>query len=714
MRPNEKVNILLVDDKPENLLALEAILESLDQNLVKANSGPEALKYLLKQEFAVVLLDVQMPIMDGFETAKLIRTRPTSQYTPIIFITAINRDEKYIYKGYSLDAVDYLLKPIVPEILLAKVRTFISLFQAMEVVKQQSAQLKSANKKLEDEIAKREQAEIALSKANEELEIRVAKRTNELRDANEKLIAEIAQRQEIEIALRKSENQYRTLVETIPHGIEEIDTTGTIIFSNPAQHKILGYESGELLGKRIWELTPKIEASHLPEYLAMLVKDRPLPTPYVGQNLTKQGNLIDIQVDWNYKLDSQGKVTGFTSIITDITERNQAELALQESEERFRVALKNSPLTVFTQDTNLRYTWVYNTPPEYTVENVLGKNDYELCPPEDAEKLTTIKGQVMATGLGTRQEIPFKLIDKLHHFDLTIEPLFDPAQEIIGITCASMDITQQKEAEEMRLALGAEQELRKRQLRFFSMVSHEFRTPLATILGSAQILESCTKEWPESKRLRNLHRIKSGAKYLSQLLDDILTINRAETGKLEFNPRPIDLDQLCYQLVEAIELTADAKNSIKWQCHGQNQIVNLDEKLIRYILTNLLSNAVKYSPQGQDVNFNLTYKTEALVPPCPGDLIPPIPPLQGIVFQIQDKGIGIPPEDQNHLFDLFHRGANVGEIPGTGLGLSVVKKCVELQRGEIAFKSEVGIGTTVTVTIPVREVGPKRFDEAAD
>ena len=582
MQPNDKVNILLVDDKPENLLALEAILDSLDRNIVKAKSGAEALKCLLKQDFAVILLDVHMPVMNGFETAKLIRSRATSEYTPIIFITALNRDEEYVSQGYSLGAVDYLFKPIVPEILLAKVRTFISLFKATQVLKKQTLDLKAVNRELELEILKRQQAETALSTANEKLEIRVAERTAQLKDANEKLIAEIAERQEIEIALRKSESQYRTLVETIPYGIEEIDITGTITFSNPAQHKILGYEPGELLGKKIWELTTETEASHLQEYLAMLVQDHPPQTPYVGKNLTKQGNLIDIQVDWDYKLNDLGETTGFISIITDITER--------------------------------------------------------------------------------------------------------------------------KEAEGIRLALSAEQELRKRQLRFFSLVSHEFRTPLGTILGSAQILESCTKEWPELKRLRNLHRIKSAAKHLTQLLDDILTINRAETGKLEFNPRPIDLDKFCHQLVEAMELTPDAKDSIKWLCHGENRTVNLDEKLLRYILTNLLSNAVKYSPQGQEVNFIKTYKPEGIALPCQEEKITPIAAVEEIVFQIQDKGIGIPPEDQNHIFELFHRGANVGEIPGTGLGLSVVKKCVELQGGEISFKSEVGVGTTVTVTIPVGSV----------
>ncbi|HBE33502.1 MAG TPA: hybrid sensor histidine kinase/response regulator, partial [Cyanobacteria bacterium UBA11368] len=121
----KKVNILLVDDNSKNLLALEATLESLGQNVVKANSGEEALKRLLAQDFAAILLDVQMPGMDGFETAELIRMRENSRHTPIIFVTAIGKTTEFIFKGYAVGAVDYLLKPIVPEILLSKVKVFV-------------------------------------------------------------------------------------------------------------------------------------------------------------------------------------------------------------------------------------------------------------------------------------------------------------------------------------------------------------------------------------------------------------------------------------------------------------------------------------------------------------------------------------------------------------------------------------------------------------
>ena len=204
MQPEPKVNILMVDDHPENLVALEAILDSLGQNLVKATSGTEALRCLLDQDFAVILLDVQMPGMDGFETATLIRQRPRSQHTPIIFITAINRSDTHVSRGYSLGAVDYLFKPIEPEILISKVAVFVSLHKKTAEVEQQAKQLEAANIELETEIKSRQRAEELLRYAHDQLEIKVQERTAELGQANELLKAEIAERVRTEEALQQA------------------------------------------------------------------------------------------------------------------------------------------------------------------------------------------------------------------------------------------------------------------------------------------------------------------------------------------------------------------------------------------------------------------------------------------------------------------------------------------------------------------------------
>ena len=155
--PDLKANILVVDDRSDKLLALEAVLSSLGQNLIQARSGKEALRQLLKQDFAVILLDVSMPSMDGFETASLIRQRPRSEHTPIIFITSIGNSDNHISRGYSLGAVDYLLTPIVPEVLRAKVSVFVELHRQAELVKIQAEQLRH----LEESRHRRELAEFA-------------------------------------------------------------------------------------------------------------------------------------------------------------------------------------------------------------------------------------------------------------------------------------------------------------------------------------------------------------------------------------------------------------------------------------------------------------------------------------------------------------------------------------------------------------------------
>jgi signal transduction histidine kinase len=204
MQPEPKANILMVDDHPENLVALEAILDRLGQNLVRATSGTEALRCLLNQDFAVILLDVQMPGMDGFETATLIRQRARSAHTPIIFITAINRSENHVSRGYSLGAVDYLFKPIEPEILISKVAVFVCLFKKTQEVKWQAQQLEAANQELETEIKSRKRAEELLRHAHAQLEIKVQERTVELARANESLKAEIAERVRTEEALQQA------------------------------------------------------------------------------------------------------------------------------------------------------------------------------------------------------------------------------------------------------------------------------------------------------------------------------------------------------------------------------------------------------------------------------------------------------------------------------------------------------------------------------
>lgn len=269
-------------------------------------------------------------------------------------------------------------------------------------------------------------------------------------------------------------------------------------------------------------------------------------------------------------------------------------------------------------------------------------------------------------------------------------------------------IVERKLAEaEVRKALEKEKELSELKSRFVCMTSHEFRTPISTILASAELLEIYSNKLSEPKKIGHLHRIQGAVRKMTDLLNDVLVMGKAEAGKLHLKPTPLDLAEFCQNLVQEILSVDNHQHSITFVAQGSCSIArkgenfapqnrefeptngqsldlpSFDEKLLRQIVSNLLSNAIKYSPAGSQLDFVLNCQN--------GE----------VIFQIQDQGIGIPPEDQLHLFEPFHRATNVGNISGTGLGLAIVKKCVDLHRGKIAVNTEVGVGTKFTVTLPL-------------
>ncbi|WP_315791723.1 hybrid sensor histidine kinase/response regulator [Fischerella sp. JS2] len=266
-----KVNVLLVDDHPENLLALEAILDSLGQNLVRATSGAEALRNLLNQDFAVILLDVQMPDMDGFETAALIRQRERSRHTPIIFVTAFNTSDNMVFRGYSLGAVDYLFKPIEPEILKSKVAAFIDLFQKSAEVKRQAAQLAAMNAEL-----------------------------------------------------KKREEMFRSLSACSPVGIFLTDPSGKCTYANPRYHAIFGLTPEQSLDQGwITTIHHEEQQSVVTNWYTAAAEGR----GYKGEFriMTPAGIERWVYMSSSPMLSEEGNVIGFTGTSEDITERKKAE-----------------------------------------------------------------------------------------------------------------------------------------------------------------------------------------------------------------------------------------------------------------------------------------------------------------------------------------------------------------------------------------------------
>ena len=265
-----RVNVLLVDDRPENLLALEAILNSPSYNLVQANSGTEALRCLLNQDFAVILLDVQMPGMDGFETATLIRSRDRSRSTPIIFITAFSSNDTHVFKGYSLGAVDYLFKPLKPEILTSKVQVFVELFQKTVEVKQQATQLTAVNSELS-----------------------------------------------------KSEERFRTLCACSPLGIYVADVEGRCTYINPRCQAICGLTLEESLAE-VWqrEVHPEDRDRVVADWLAWIKESQEYSNEF---RLAGSETVRWIHVQSSPMFSDLGKLIGHVGTVRDITDRKQAE-----------------------------------------------------------------------------------------------------------------------------------------------------------------------------------------------------------------------------------------------------------------------------------------------------------------------------------------------------------------------------------------------------
>lgn len=480
---------------------------------------------------------------------------------------------------------------------------------------------------------------------------------------------------------------------------EPIDEPGPrIIYVNEAFTQITGYQPEEVLGK-----TPRIlqgaktDETELQKIRNALSSWNSVTVEVI--NYRKDGTEFWNEFSIVPVSDRTGRYTHWIAVQRDTTSRKQVERALRQSESRFRSLIENALDIIMILDPEGGVSYVSPSVEKilgYQAAALLGKNVMGFIHDDDClttrDRLTnTIQHPDLLRPLEFRyrhQDGSWRILEAISQPFLS-QPFVDSSATLF-IMVNARDITERKRLDEVRLALEREKELSALKTRFFSMASHEFRTPLSTALAAAQVLENSMDEWGNTeKRLRNLHRIQDSVRNMVQLLDDILTINRAETGKLAFNPAPLELQIYCHHFVEEMRLSAGSAYTISFICRGTPRPVCLDEKLLQSILANLLSNAIKYSPQGGSIQMVVEFLSSETSAS------------NMVRIEVHDHGIGISSEDQKQLFEPFHRGKNVRTIPGTGLGLVVVKKCVDLHQGTIQVQSDVGVGTTCVVTLPI-------------
>ena len=248
-----------------------------------------------------------------------------------------------------------------------------------------------------------------------------------------------------------------------------------------------------------------------------------------------------------------------------------------------------------------------------------------------------------------------------------------------------------------------------RQNQYISMAAHELRNPLNAILISAELLELDRTRSNDESQVRTLRLVHSATQKMNQLIDDMLFMGRAESGKLKCNPLPINLVEFCQDLLDQLQLGNETKHKLTLIPSNVTSAI-LDQQLLHGIISNLIVNAIKYSPNGGQISLELEYRKpgegdkEAIFCLSPQCLFPNSKLTNinspSLIIQIRDEGIGIPETELGKIFEMFYRCKNTGKIKGNGLGLTIVKKAVELQGGAIGCESKIGIGTTFKVVLP--------------
>lgn len=431
---------------------------------------------------------------------------------------------------------------------------------------------------------------------------------------------------------------------------------------------------------------------------------------WLGVPLALRGMMIGLMAVQDYENpraygEEEKQILTFVAEQTALAiERKRIDQALRESEAKHRALFEASGQGVMLQDET---SFLDVNPAAVRIlgfereSDLIGKSPIDIAAPiqpngEPSEiKARRHVADCLAHGStqfewltrdpSTGQDFPLEVV--LTRVPMGGRPL---------IQAVVVDISERKKAEsELLKSLAREKELSALKSNFVSMVSHEFRTPLGVIMSSAEILKEYFERLEPADRAEHLGSIVKNTRRMSDLMEEVLLLSRVEAGKLEFEPRPLDLASFCRRLTDEVLSATSHRCPIELELPSFLPEGQADERLLRHILTNLISNGVKYSPAGQSLRLMLTLENQLVAADSFAGLA---------VFEICDRGIGIPEGDRKWLFSAFHRGRNVGNIPGTGLGLTIVKRCVDLHRGTIEIQSPLPSGqkgTRVLVRIPL-------------
>lgn len=535
--------------------------------------------------------------------------------------------------------------------------------------------------------------------------------------------------------LKASEDKFRKFFEADLAGDYKSSLDGTLLECNAAFARILEFDSKEqALATNMNDIYP--QSKNRNSFISKLRKEKKLEL-IETRLVTRKGRVIIVLENVLADFDENNKLVGFTGYMIDVTQLKLSERALKESEKNYRelfsrmqsgFAYHEIITNRLGKPVNYRFISMNQAFEKLTglkASKIIGETVLDLMPNTEKYWIDTY-GKVALTGKPISYENYSKELGKYYRVvayspekykfatiieDITerivkdkelednknrLEAEVDLRTRDLQLTNIRLndEIAKQKNTEELlKDSLAKEKELNELKSRFISTTSHEFRTPLASVLSSTELLQKYGKKWSEDKFAEHVDRTKRAVEYLVKLLDDVLTISRTESGKINFSPELFDLKLFCQEIIKEAASNVTEKHKFIFEYKLKKKEFNLDPKLLKFILLNLVVNALKYSPAGGEVKLIVNGDRQKK---------------NNINFAISDKGIGIPEDEKPYIYDNFHRSRNSVDIPGTGLGLSIVKRSVELHHGTISLVSKLNVGTTFFVALPKQLQVPKK------
>lgn len=516
---------------------------------------------------------------------------------------------------------------------------------------------------------------------------------------------------------RRQNVRLRALVENAGEGILLVDSREKILVANPAAEKIFGYSDGELFSRTINDLIPQAYSKSHSKYVQDFL-NTPAPRA-MGRKLKgvkKDGSEFYVDISLSHFYDGPELVV--IAFILDATDRVDHEELIQANlkmmsdysqELELKVRQRTAQLESANQEL-LKSQALYHSIASNFPDGFIGVMDRDL-------KYILVGGKGLhELGLNPVSVLGDRVFDSIHdtitsyaegalikvfdgeivsfdidiagkYYNVSAVPIAEGASSIKEILVVVKNVSAQKNLErELVKTLAKEKQLNTLKSRFVTMASHEFRTPLTTILSSAFLLENYTGQQLESEKRKHLDRIKRSVHGLTELLNDFLSLDKLEEGVIQVVYKPVYLKQFFEDILQEISLIKKENQKVVFEFSGDEAEVLMDKQLVRNILLNLLSNAIKYSATSGTIGLTVLVVVKS------------------IKIKVSDHGIGIPPEEQQLVFNRFFRASNTSEIQGTGLGLNIVKRYVKLLKGRVRFQSRLDKGTIFTVTLPLEHV----------